>query len=139
MPVQTTLKIYNKKVMLGLKKFGDAMPKIADAEMKKAVTGARDEVSHEPPELPNQKYIRTHRYHYSWKVTKNKAKSYTLKSSGVKYAPYVGGKVDGTGQAMIHAGRWIRVSDAMQRAARKFIVQMKERIKRAIREAGMGL
>jgi hypothetical protein len=138
MPIQTKITVKDGAVRLGLQRFGDALKKVTKKEMLSAVTEAKQRVSHYPPERPNQKYIRTGAYGRSWNITTDKgAKSYTLKSSGVKYARYVGGYADGTGQAMVHAGRWALLQAAMQRAAKRFVVRMKDRIGQIAKDAGL--
>ena len=139
MSLQFTIAIKSGKVRTGISNIGEAIQRIRKRELKEAVTGARDEIIFYPPELPDQKYIRTGDYGNSWRIVSNDGLSYTLRSDGVDYAHWVGGYSDGTGQALIHAFRWTRLSDAMQRAARQFLVRVSEKIKQAIRNEGMGL
>jgi len=62
-----------------------------------------------PPELPDQKYVRTYSFRDAWNVSYSQS-AFTIKNfvqqKGVNYAGYVVGNAIGERQAGIHAGRW---------------------------------
>jgi hypothetical protein len=72
-----------------------------------------------PPELDNQRYVRTFKLGSSWRASQSSFTSagmtlsitnFVVDRRGKRYASFV----QGLDQRPIHEGRWLRVNDAMQ-------------------------
>lgn len=71
-------------------------------------------MSHYPPELPNQVYVRTGDLGEGFGVDRYAASAYRFGNS-VDYAPAVIGDSYGRGQDAVHAGRWWTLYDVLSR------------------------
>lgn len=138
---QVSLKVSGGEVIVSrLRELTLAIDKLPKKEIKEEMEAAMEAARLYPPELPNQKYIRTGTYYRSFKLRPN-GTGYTLSSDAVQkgrhYTPYVGGAADGTGQAIIHVGRWFRIKDAVSAAAERIRQRAEEKF-RKILEGGPG-
>jgi hypothetical protein len=79
-----------------------------------------DRLKEYPPELENQRYIRTFRLQNSWRASRSRflasagvalsINNFATDRSGKRYASLVQGK----DQRPIHEGRWLRIDEAMR-------------------------
>lgn len=104
-------------VRKGLEALGDAVPKIGRQRIRTIMNRIVRRMQAYPPERPGQKYKRTGRLFYSWKIEEI-GQGYrvenTAKRRGRGYAGYVVGNAYGTGQAWMHKGRWLLVRDVTE-------------------------
>lgn len=139
-----TVKVDNGKVYQSLRKIGDAIPRITDAKVKRAMTNARDEVRTYPPERPGQRYKRTGRRYRATQVVKVDTRTYRLESNptykgGRSANPYVIGDSEGRWQAWMHVGRWKLLYPTVQRWIAPMLREIEVSLSQAIHAEGMGL
>lgn len=119
-----------------------AVERFPRREMRRYIEQARDQARTYPPELPGQRYRRTGTYFRSFRVT-SVGRGYRLASNAVqrgrRYTRYVGGLADGSGQARIHVGRWLRIRDAVERAQQAIVQRAREMFADILRSSGGGL
>lgn len=141
--MEITVKVQNQKVRQSLSYVGDAIPRITDRQVKKAMEAARDEIRTYPPQLPDQKYKRTGKRYRATVVKKNGAKSYTIESNptyrGRTANPYVIGDSKGEGQAYIHQGRWKIARDVVAKWAETLTQTISAEISSILRAQGIGI
>jgi len=105
-----------------MKKFRElavSNPEIGDEPLNKfsqemTVTLGREPY---PPELPNQKYIRTYQFKNSWFYKKADIARYKIinDARNPKSGEFYAGWVAGTKQAPIHIGRWWQAVKVVKR------------------------
>lgn len=87
-----------------------------------------------PPELPNQRYVRTGRFGRGWtsgRIAQNRHYiDNTASARGRLYARYVVGNSEGGGQARIHQGRWRVFRKDLDARLPKLVKELDDEIKR---------
>jgi hypothetical protein len=143
--MQLTVKIESEKVRRSLKNVGDAIPKIGFRVLWRLMTNAKERAQKYPPELPNQRYIRTGIYGRSFKLIKlgTGIIGARLESDAVQkgrhYTVNVGGNYIGHGQALIHEGRWVLIRDAVEHeAVEKMVAEVEADMGDILQMEGMG-
>ena len=111
--------------------------KVIKAEMERA----RDEARFYPPELPDQRYIRTGKRYDATKLVKVERAKYRIESTpryryGQTGNPYVIGDARGRGQARIHEGRWNLLADVMARAVERIVEKGREYFRNVLERNG---
>lgn len=142
---QITVQVHDSEVKQSLQRTALAVKNLPAKVVKAEVQQARDEVATYPPELPNQRYIRTGKRGQATKVVSyvgsNQYQSkYTVESNpdygrGRTGNPYVIGDSQGQGQAAIHQGRWKLLFIAMSAAVERIVEKGNEYF-RAVIERG---
>ena len=141
---QVTLKVDAGKVIQGVRKIGEAIPRIGDRRVKAAMNNAMLDMRTEADPFPGMQYQRTHRYSASWKVYKRGNKSYTLESDvvsdrGVHYSRYVGGDANGLGQTQKqatwpgHVNRWNLLKNVVEKWAQTLLKEVNADLRDIIR------
>lgn len=141
---QVTLKVDAKRVIQGVRRLGEAIPRIGDRRVKAAMQGALSDMQTEAPPFPGMKYERTGRYVASWRVYKRGNKSYTLEgdavsNEGVHYSRYVGGDANGLGQTQRqatwpgHVNRWNLLKDVVEKWAQTLLKEISADLRDIIR------
>ena len=106
---QITIKSNVGLVRQGLQDLGAEIPKIGRRKMYDAVNRITREMEGYPPERQGQKYVRTGRLGFSWRVHRLDT-GYVISNNasrrGRYYTRYVVGDAYGHGQAWMHVGRW---------------------------------
>jgi len=101
---------------------------------------ARDELRTYPPELPDQRYIRTGKRYRATRVEYLGGQSYRLISDpsykGRSADPYVLGDAYGQGQARIHQGRWRLLKDAVEASIERILARVREEFNKIIAGGG---
>jgi hypothetical protein len=155
--IQVQVKVNKGRVYQSIKRLTDeAIPNIVNADIEAAMLTAQREASANYPRgsysgysVPYHrnrkgqlsKYIRTGQYGRGFRLIKTgyrTKRAYTL-TTRVRYGVYVGGNASGYGQADIHRGRWPLIYLAVKRAAEKLTDQSSIKIRKAIRNEGLGI
>lgn len=142
MAVQITSRFDGEKVKRSLHTVGAAIPKLTRRRLAAGMKRAQKRITTYPPELPRQVYVRTGNYGRSWAVVQN-GMSFTLQGraigkGGRDYTRYVGGYADGSGQAEIHAGRWMLAATAVDQELATMVSEVEGDISAVLQNEGMG-
>lgn len=81
---------------------------------------------------------RTGAYTQGFRVQKVELRAYRL-INRVGYSGYVGGRARGQDQSSIHAGRWPKIFDVIQKWSRRLLDVVGQDLSRVIRNEGIGL
>jgi hypothetical protein len=142
--MQITVKMTgDKQIQQSLTKLGPAIDGTTKKNIKQALNSTVDELKVYPPPPQGSKYKRTFHYRKSWAIQENKGRSFTLTSDTVRagakkqYSQYVGGWSDGTGQAMIHQGRWPIISNVVTKWMGTLMKSLDEMVKKIIKQEGL--
>lgn len=143
MPVQITARFDGENVKRSTRNIGAGIPGLTQKAIERALKRAKTAVTKYPPELPNQRYRRTGRYGRAWGVSQL-GMSYTLTGAAIDhngrdYTRYVGGYADGSGQAAIHAGRWVLGAEAVDNELAPMVAEVEGDLSDLARQEGMGL
>lgn len=128
---QVTIKVDAGEVKTAIRNAVLAVSSLPVKIIRPIMELARDEQRTYPPELPNQKYVRTGKRYSATKLENKGRNAYQLVSNP-RYArgqtgnPYTIGDAQGEGQARIHQGRWPRMYDVMQRAIDRIVEKGRE-------------
>ena len=144
--MKLTVKVESEKVRRSLKNVGDAIPKAGFRTLWRLMTNAKERAQKYPPELPNQRYIRTGIYGRSFKLVKlgTGIIGARIESDAVQkgrhYTVFVGGNAIGYGQARIHEGRWVLIKDAVdQEVIRNMVTEVEADMSDVLKQEGMGM
>ena len=144
--MQLTVKLEAGRVYKGLNKIADAIPDVGFRVVWRMMKAAMERAKTYPPELPNQRYIRTGTYGRSFKIAKlgNGVIGARIESDAVQrgrhYTVYVGGNAMGRGQARIHNGRWAVIADVVQQDVLNQVAkEIETDMHGVIAQQGMGL
>lgn len=123
---QITVEIDDNEVKSVVKNSILAVEKLPKKVFRAEIETAKAEAAKYPPETPKQVYVRTGTYGRSFKI-EPVGSGYRLisdaRQKGRRYTKYVGGLADGSGQAKVHAGRWVLIADAMRRAVERIVAK----------------
>lgn len=124
--IKTTLKTISRPSK-DISQFAKEYNKLAYEAGQEAFSAIRepllDELKFYPPELPNQRYVRTYRLRRGWKagVKRINGNTYSLVvSNDTEYTAFVVGSLAKTVsaaqrfQAAIHRGRWLLATETVQ-------------------------
>lgn len=100
---------------------------------KKWAEGVKAKVSVQPPPIPDSRYVRTGDLVKGWKITGPllSASGLTVRlNNATRYVRYVYGDEQGRGQVRVHQGRWVLLSDAIDRDG--YVQLMRDVVKRNV-------
>lgn len=93
-----------------------AVERLPQKIIKAEITEAVEQVRTYPPPPAGSTYRRTGTYFRSFKI-ESVGRGYRMSSDarqkGRRYTTYVGGLQDGSGQARVHNGRWMKIREGM--------------------------
>lgn len=143
MPVQLQVKVRGGEVRSILGRLNLVVKRLPNGVMRPEMEIARDELRTYPAELPGQRYVRTGKRYAATQLQYNGGQSYTLVSNptyaGRSADPYVVGDARGEGQAAVHAGRWNKIADVVERAVERIVQRAEEAFQAAISQGPGGL
>lgn len=146
--MRMTLRVEDKKVRLGLKYLGDAIPRLTARQQEQAMKAAKKEASayvggnrYSVPIPRGSRYRRTGTYGRSFSLTKD-GLSWRLESDAVQkgraYTRYVGGMADGSGQIKRHKQTgWPNISEIVTKRVMTLVVNLEKDIATAAGAAGL--
>lgn len=115
--MQSTVRVDGSEVVSTTNRLLLAVETLEPKIVRPAVEAGMEYARKYPPLIPGQRYVRTGTYFRSFRITQS-GRAFTIASNAVrngrKYSRYVGGYADGSGQATIHAGRWVLLRTAIQ-------------------------
>src|SRR3990167_2003442 len=142
MPVQLTIRVRDHAIKTVNAKLWTALRRIPAGIVRPEIDTARDELRTYPPELPDQRYIRTGKRYRATRVQYLGGQSYRLISDpsykGRSADPYVLGDAYGQGQARIHQGRWALIKDVVEKSIERILARVREEFNRILTESGPG-
>ena len=142
MPVQLTIRVRDHAIKTVNAKLLTALRRIPAGIVRPEIDTARDELRTYPPELPNQRYVRTGKRYRATRVEYLGGQSYRLISDpsykGRSADPYVLGDAYGQGQARIHQGRWALIKDVVEKSIERILTRVREEFNRILTESGPG-
>src|SRR6185295_1133982 len=118
MPQITIKAVGAEEVARKLNQYGSQVPRVISDQNRATVESARRILQVYPPGRGG--YVRTGKLGRGWNIAKASFLGWRL-SNSVKYAVYVVGNSEGSGQAWMHVGRWRtmrKVVDDQQRGAK---------------------
>jgi hypothetical protein len=151
------------QVTQSLTRLGEAIPRVVNADIEKALTNARDELR-----IPGQKisypvhwdsdrqrraffatdgfghgipYKRTGEYEHGWQVKQTgvgTAREFTISNKTV-WSKWVGGTAYGKGQSNIHAGRWPIAQEVVKLHAEAGLAKVRQDVHETLQGGGYGL
>lgn len=132
--MQTTIRVDGSEVVSTTNRLLLATDRLEPKIIRPAIAEGMEYARTYPPTIPGQTYVRTGRYFRSFRITQS-GRAFTISSNAVhnnrKYSRYVGGYADGSGQASIHAGRWVLLRTAVQWAMSQIVRLADEAFNRA--------
>lgn len=135
---QITLKITGlNNVQRSTRVIGQAIPKLTQRSIVKALERARIRAAKYPPKRPGQRYKRTGRYGRDNQVIETEMGGRL--EFNAPYTTYVGGNAEGQGQAWMHEGRWRVIADEVDAEAQNMVNEIEADLSDVIRQEGMGL
>ena len=140
MPVQLAIRVRDHAIKTVNAKLLTALRRIPAGIVRPEIDAARDELRTYPPELPDQRYIRTGKRYRATRVEYLGGQSYRLISDpsykGRSADPYVLGDAYGQGQARIHQGRWRLLKDAVEASIERILARVREEFNKIIAGGG---
>jgi hypothetical protein len=140
--MQLTITSNAEIVRQGLQDLSGEPIKIGRRKIFEAMNRITREMEAYPPERPGQKYERTGRLGFAWKV-KSLGDGYTISNdvrslkTGKTYAKYVVGSARGSDQAWMHKGRWLLLRDVVEKEVEKLPPEIAKEIVMVARSKGL--
>lgn len=136
---QVTVKVDASQVEALTYKATLAVERLPQKVIKAEIQAAVDLVRTYPPPPVGSTYRRTGTYFRSFKI-ESIGRGYRMSSDarqkGRRYTKYVGGLQDGSGQAAVHNGRWMKIREAMMYALNAIIERGDEYFRAVIERNG---
>lgn len=130
---------HNREAIRALLRAASIVPKTVVEATQLAALRAKARIVNYPPELPNQRYVRTGIFGDSWEVSRV-PRGWKIEGDarqfGRGYTVFVTGDAFGLGQASIHQGRWERARKAVAEEVRELPVKLEPDVQAALRAAG---
>ena len=143
---QITVTVHDSEVKTAINHATLAVRNLPAKVVKPIMEDAKDEARTYPPELPNQRYVRTGKRYEATKlisvIGNNQYKTSYRITSNPRYAdgrsgnPYVLGDAKGEGQAAIHRGRWNKLHVVVLKAMEKIIEKGQEYFRAVLERNG---
>ena len=132
--VTLSIKFDGELVRQGLENLQAEIPQIGRRHIYDMVNRITREMEGYPPERPGQRYERTGRLGFGWKVEKldNGYRVY----NDTLYTKYVVGSAYGTNQAWMHVGRWQKYRDVVDREVAKLPDEIADEVVMVARRDG---
>jgi len=127
-------------VRQGLEDLAAEIPLIGRRRIRTIMNRIVRRMQEYPNERSGQKYRRTGRLFYSWKIEEIQA-GYAIENTaavrGKRYGKYVVGDPYGTSQAWMHKGRWLVFRDVAEEELEKLPDEIEQEIKMVTRRVGL--
>lgn len=134
-----SIRVDGELVRKGLQDLAAEFPKIGRQQFRFASERAVRRMQEYPSQRPGQRYQRTGRLFYSWRIDSDPQR-YVIENTaarrGKRYGHYVVGDAYGTGQAWMHRGRWLLFRDVVEEELDKLPPEIQEKILMVARREG---
>ena len=134
-----SIRVEGELVRKGLQDLAAEFPKIGRQQFRFASERVVRRMQAYPSQRPGQKYRRTGRMFYSWRI-EGLEDRYTIENTarfrGRAYPKFVVGDAYGTGQAWMHRGRWLLFRDVVEEELDKLPPEIQDKILMVARREG---